>query len=116
MAFLLPQQLRKLRLILCLDRHILRSQGRDELVLVAGVANYLNSKVDFTAVTDWTAFYNTIGFAPSLTASGQIVGLGAATGDSPTSYAPFVMTIPEPASLTALLGGVSLLISRRRRA
>ena len=85
---------------------------------------YLFSSVTSASLTasNFSALFTEPGSSlgsPSMTASGQIIGLGDLGSDSPNSYVPFQLTpssVPEPASLAVLVPSVALLLSRRKRA
>jgi hypothetical protein len=79
--------------------------------------SYLNVLVDPASFTNWAGLYSTIGYAPSLTASGSIVGYGGLTSDNSSSYVPFVISpisVPEPTWLGMLLPSTLGLLRRRR--
>jgi hypothetical protein len=87
---------------------------------------YLDTTVVPSSYTGWAELYSSVGYAPSLTASGDIVGYGGLTADynpvtgtnTNNSDVPFVLTpvgVPEPTTL-ALLAPVAIFLGRRRKA
>jgi hypothetical protein len=60
--------------------------------------------------------YSTIGYTPSLTSTGSLIGYGGLSTDNSSSYVPLEFTpVPEPASLGLIASGTLLLLGRRRR-